>query len=82
MIKCLVCDQEAERVLVTYMHEIVGEGAFFCERHAFDDGRERCPYCDDYGVEVEDEDSGEIVELLPTYPAGALDSEDSCSEHP
>lgn len=84
MLKCSNCDQEAAYVLVSYWHDVVGEGSFFCEEHAFAEGREKCRFCEDYGIEVdeEDENTGEIIELIPTYPAGALDSEGCCSDHP
>lgn len=80
--KCSECDRDAKYVLVNYHHEIVGDGMLFCGVHAFEDGRERCPCCTSYTIEVYDERSEEDVELLPTYIPGALDDEGCCSEHP
>ena len=82
MIQCSRCDEKAKRVLVTYYHDIVGEGEFFCERHAFEDNREECPCCDDYWIDVGDIGPEGDEELLPTYPEGTLDSDGCCSEHP
>lgn len=70
------CVKEATHILVTYNHDIVGSGELFCSEHAFYDGREQCPCCYDYQIEFGD------IELLPTYPEGALDHESCCSEHP
>lgn len=80
MIECSRCGNEASYILVNYHHEIVGEA--FCGQHAFSEGREKCPCCYDYGIEVYDEEKDRDVELLPTYPAGTLDNEGCCSEHP
>ncbi len=75
------CTREATHILVGYRHDIVGEGELYCRQHAFGDGRQECPCCDSYSIEFDDED-GERIELLPTYPEGVLDSEGCCSEHP
>lgn len=77
------CSCKATHILVNYMHEIVGEGVVYCVHHAFDGDRERCPCCRDYQIEYEDaSEGGERIDLLPTYPAGTLDREGCCSEHP
>lgn len=81
MVQCDECDKPATHILVTYMHDVVGEGEVFCERHAFRDGREECPCCYDYTIGFHDQ-SGERLELLPTYPEGTLDKQGCCSEHP
>lgn len=70
------CNAQATHILVDYYHMVIGRGRKFCFDHAFDEGRERCPCCDDYEVEHNGE------EFLPTYPSGALDEENCCSEHP
>jgi|GEM_PF-3519438 len=75
------CVSEVTHILVTYEHDIIGKGKTFCTEHAFEENRERCPCCDDYDIKFDDE-SGEQIELLPTYPPGTLDDEGCCSEHP
>lgn len=80
MVECVECGAKATHVLVNYRHEIVDENQTFCSEHAFDDGREECPCCYDYWIEVERD--GQTVMLLPTYPYGTLDQEGCCSEHP
>lgn len=82
MIECSCCGNAATYVLVNYNHEIIGNGNVYCDNHAFADGREKCPCCYDYGIEVYDETAEQNVELLPTYPQGTLDNEGCCSEHP
>jgi hypothetical protein len=74
--ECSDCGMPASYVLVDYYHNILGSGVFFCSSHAFDDGREQCPCCDDYQIAFEGEN------YLPTYPSGALDGEGCCSDHP
>lgn len=83
MIECIEanCDRTATHILVDYNHKIISNEEVYCKDHAFMDGREQCPCCNDYQITVED-DSGEKFVLLPTYPAGTLDSEGCCSEHP
>ncbi len=81
MIQCDVCDREATHVLVNFYHtpiKIKGQHIPFCGIHAFEDGREKCPCCYDYWIEVGDDG----VELLPTYSENTLDGEGCCSEHP
>ncbi len=82
MIECNVCNREATHVLVDWYHtpfkDNEGEEIVYCGTHAFDEGREECPCCDDYWIEVGDAGVG----LLPTYPENTLDSEGCCSDHP
>lgn len=80
MPECIHCGCEATHILVDYYHNIIGDGVFYCQRHAFEEGREQCSCCHDYWVAFNLE-AGE-GELLPTYPAGALDGEGCCSQHP
>ncbi len=75
------CSRTATHILVSYRHAIVNGGLLYCQQHAFDNGREECPCCDSYPIEF-DTENGDRIELLPTYPAGALDNEGCCSEHP
>jgi len=79
--KCDCCDREATHVLVDYHHSVSKDVEVFCRLHAFQEGREQCPCCGDYPIRIDDEDGEEIV-IHPTYPAGALDGEGCCSEHP
>jgi hypothetical protein len=83
MMECIeaACDRKATHVLVDYNHDVIRNGEVYCQEHAFMDGREQCPCCHNYPIKVED-DSGERIVLLPTYPAGTLDNEGCCSEHP
>ncbi|CEP34354.1 MULTISPECIES: hypothetical protein [unclassified Halomonas] len=76
MTECIRCSIEATHILVNYNHSILGDGEVYCSDHAFKDGREECPCCDDYWIEFDGE------EFLPTYPAGTLDGEGCCSDHP
>lgn len=73
---CSACGGAATHVLVDYHHNILGSGILFCSSHAFDSGREQCPCCGGYEIELDG------VDYLPTYPAGALDGEGCCSDHP
>lgn len=81
MLLCGICEKPATHILVNYRHSIVGYGEVFCEQHAFIDDREQCPCCYDYIIEFTPSE-GDRVNLLPTYPEGALDDEECCSEHP
>ncbi len=74
--QCADCGTKATHVLVSYNHDILGSGIFYCSQHAFSNGREQCPCCYDYWIEFDGK------EYLPTYPSGALDGEECCSEHP
>jgi len=73
---CSECGKPATHILVDYNHNILGSGVFFCSQHAFDEGREQCPCCDDYWIEFQGQN------YLPTYPSGALDGSGCCSVHP
>jgi hypothetical protein len=79
--ECICCGNQATRILVNYHHEIIDENQVFCELHAFNDSREKCPCCDDYVIETYD-DNDRSIELLPTYVAGSMDSDGCCSDHP
>lgn len=81
----------ATHVLVDYYHKVIEEnderanvGVHFCGQHAFDDGRESCHICvaDGATTETFDEATELDVEMLRTYPPGATDSDDCCSDHP
>jgi hypothetical protein len=74
------CTEEATHILVDYYHDVIGTGEFYCQQHAFEEGREECPCCGDYWIDFSLE-AGD-GELLPTYPEGTLDDEGCCSEHP
>lgn len=82
MLECMhrTCEQPATHVVVDYHHNVVGDEEVYCKKHAFEEGREECPCCYDYDINVSTE-SGSAT-LLPTYPAGTLDNEGCCSEHP
>lgn len=96
MLKCADCGTSATHVLVDYDHNAVDlngqrlnqngrhgkQEITYCSRHAFDDGRQECPCCDQYDIEVEDLESSRIMLLLPTYYPDTLDVEGCCSEHP
>lgn len=73
---CGICGDDATHVLVTPDHKVVEPGDFFCHYHAFNEERHRCPNCDDYMIDANDD--GE--EYLPTYTK--LDEDGCCSEHP
>jgi hypothetical protein len=81
MLECCECTRPATRVLVDYRHNIIGDGVVFCEQHAGGNGRAMCPCCFDNYIEVNDQ-NGDQVELLPVYPAGTLDAEGCCADHP
>lgn len=84
------CSARATHVLVDRYHQIIDEhseqasdGLYFCEHHAFEDGREACSVCEKYpghNVEVEDH-AGNITSLKRTYPYGTLDADGGCSDH-
>lgn len=76
------CGNRATHVLVTYDHDIVLPLQVFCKTHAFEDDREECCCCGDYGIEVENPVNYKTEELLPTYLLGSLDEGNVCSEHP
>ena len=77
------CTCKATHIVVSYRHEIVGDGEVYCARHAFEDDRESCPCCGSYHIEYEDvEEDWARIDLLPTYPAGTMDSQGCCYEHP
>jgi hypothetical protein len=77
------CSCAATHIVVSYMHDIVGGGIVYCSQHAFDEGRERCPCCGSYQIDYEDAEADWTkIELLPTYPAGSMDGQGCCSEHP
>lgn len=76
MTECNYCSNKATHILVNYNHNIIGDGKVYCSDHAFEDGREECPCCDDYWIKSDGK------EFLPTYPAGTLDGQGCCSEHP
>lgn len=83
MIECMYhggCANEAVRILINYSHEILHGGEFYCEEHAFEEGREKCSCCDNTLVEFNLE-IGE-GEALPTYPENGLDREGCCGWHP
>ncbi|MBZ6385514.1 MULTISPECIES: hypothetical protein [Pantoea] len=81
MPQCQECRNEATRVLVDYMHNVIEPKVFLCETHASGSETELCPCCNSYAIETLDEKFNEI-EMLPVYPVGALDDEGCCSEHP
>jgi hypothetical protein len=75
------CSEAATHILVTYNHEVIGDGEFYCQQHAFEEGRKECPYCcyhDLIGFSLEAGDG----KLLPTYPDGTLDDDGGCLLHP
>lgn len=85
------CATQATHVLIDYHHRVIEEGdergddgRHFCRQHAFEDGREACPVCvaATSTSQLYDESAEEDVELLRTYPAGTLDGEGCCSDHP
>ena len=92
MINCEAgaCFVGATHVLVDRYHQIIEEtseqandGLYFCESHAFTDGREQCSVCEKFSghtLEVEDA-AGNLHLLKRTYPAGTLDSDGGCSDH-
>ena len=80
-LSCIDCDNKATHVLVDYNHNVIDSNSVFCAEHAFEGGREQCSCCYDYTTKVDD-DKGREVNLLPTYPDGALDNDGMCSEHP
>ena len=73
---CQYCGSKATHILVDYHHRALNGGEFYCQTHAFQDEREKCPCCYDYQINFDGE------EFLPTYPNGTLDGEGCCSEHP
>lgn len=82
MFICENCNEAATHVLVDYNHNVIQPVIVYCRNHAFVDNREECPCCDDMPIEVEDENTGAYIELLPTYPLGTLDYEGCCCQHP
>lgn len=80
--KCSCCDSVATHILVKYNHDIVNANEVFCRAHAFDKGRQECPCCDYY--EIDTDDDGKEIKLLPTYAPGELDKDEDgcCCEHP
>lgn len=82
MLFCENCHQAATHVLVDYRHNIIEPFEFYCSKHAFNDGREECPCCYTFAIEVYDETIDKYIELLPTYPLGTLDYEGCCCQHP
>lgn len=74
------CSEVASHILVTYHHEVALGGVFYCQEHAFKQGREECPCCSEYKIHYSVE-AGDGT-LLPTYPQGTLDEEGCCAEHP
>ncbi|MET4696667.1 hypothetical protein [Endozoicomonas lisbonensis] len=78
MCECQVCGEPATHIEVDYYHDFAGYGHYYCEKHAFQDGREQCGCCEDVGYEIEVGDD----EFLPTYAPGSIDGDGCCSEHP
>ena len=75
-IECEECSTPATHILVDYRHDIIDGGVFYCQKHAVQDGRRKCPCCDDYYIQFEQE------EFLPIYGEGSLDNSGCCCEHP
>lgn len=77
---CSCCHNDATHVLVTYYHEVVDDGIYYCPNHAFSEDQEMCPCCDTYGYDIYTDEGV----FLPTYQSGELttDEDGCCSEHP
>ena len=82
MFECMSgrCTEKATHVLVDNYHEPIMPGFFYCQQHAFEEGREECTCCTHFTVQFSLE-AGD-GELLPTYPSDQLDQDGYCSDHP
>ncbi|QPL45014.1 hypothetical protein IT895_12505 [Halomonas sp. A40-4] len=83
MATCEDCNREATHILVNYNHDTVQPEEVYCAEHAFDDGREMCSICENFGYAIEyTDENDEDYELQPTYAPGQLDAGHMCSDHP
>jgi hypothetical protein len=78
--ECSCCDSVATHILVNSHQDIVDANEVFCPDHAFEEGRQKCPWCDGYEIEIDD--NGNEIKLFLTYAPGELDEDRCCCEHP